>query len=562
VSAQVRRLVSAAGARELDREASASWGLDPFALVEAAGRNAARVFAGAWPFTGGLRAGGFHAGGFHAGGVHAGGNLRIAAAAGSGNNGADALVMLRALIVSGWIPAENAAALVNKLPAPGERNPRSEAVRSLEAMGVSVSAWKAGGPPEGVDIIIDGIAGTGLEGPLRGTALEMVEALNALGRSASPFIVSIDIPSGNFDSWTRDMPILKADAVLAVEPLKEALYKPAARPFAGIILPVGEIFPPRLLDSRRGPELIEWEHIRRTLPQIRGDAYKHQRGLVEIRAGSAGSAGAARIAARGAQAAGAGLVRLVADDSIYPILAAGAGGIMVVPAGTAQPGAPEPDPGGSAASAPSFHPDAMLLGPGWGKTPDRPLILRNALIREGQGMPLILDADAIPLAKDLVFHGNAILTPHPGEFAALTGIPKEEALARPGPVLERAAREKQAVILFKGHVTVIAGPEGRLGYLDGMEPVLATGGSGDLLAGLCAALAARAVRAGCFDPYNCAAAAAALLLKAAESADIFLDPLELADRVAAAAASAWLPPRFRPRGFEGNAHGEQGIAET
>jgi NAD(P)H-hydrate epimerase len=342
------------------------------------------------------------------------------------------------------------------------------------------------------------------------------------------------------------MPILEADAVLAIEPLKEALYKPAARSFAGIILPVGEIFPLPLLDSRGGPELIEWENAQRTLPRIRGDVYKHERGLVEIRAGSTGSVGAARIAARGAQAAGAGMVRLVADDSIYPILAVGAGGIMVAPGGTAQPEAPAGR--GSPAAAP-IHPDAMLLGPGWGKAPDRPLILRNALVREEQGMPLILDADAIPLARDLAFHGNTIFTPHPGEFAALTGIPKEEVLARPGPILERIAREKHAAILFKSHVIIIAGPDGRLGYLDGMAPVLAAGGSGDLLAGLCAALAARAVKAGCFDPYNCASAAAALLLKAAESADIFLDPLELADRAAAIAGAAWLPPQCKPRGF-------------
>jgi NAD(P)H-hydrate epimerase len=547
MSAQARRIVSAREARDLDREASASWGLDPFALVEAAGRNAARIFAAAMD-AGLLSAG---AGGGidadHA--VRAGERLRVVAAAGSGNNGADALVMLRALLTSGRVPVEDAAALTGKPPAASERSPRSEALRALAAMGVSVTVWEAGGGGpgrgllEGADIVIDGIAGTGLEGPLRGTALEMVEALNGLKRPAAPFIVSIDIPSGNSDSWSPGMPILKADAVLAMEPLKEALFKPAARPFAGILLPVEDIFPPQLLAGRGGAGLIEWEQIRRTLPRIRGDAYKHERGLVEIRAGSAGSAGAARIAARGAQAAGAGLVRLVADDSIYPILAAGAGGIMVAPAGTAQPETPAGRL--SAGAVRPFHPDAVLLGPGWGKAPDRPLILRNALIREAQGMPLILDADAIALAADLVFHGNTILTPHPGEFAVLTGIPKEEALARPGPVLAKAAREKQAVILFKGHVIVIAGPDGRLGYLDGMEPVLAAGGSGDLLAGLCAALAARAVKAGCFDPYNCAAAAAALLLEAAGSADIFLDPLELADRAAAIAGAAWLPPRFK-----------------
>jgi NAD(P)H-hydrate epimerase len=334
------------------------------------------------------------------------------------------------------------------------------------------------------------------------------------------------------------MPVVKADAVLAIEPQKLCLYKPPARPFAGKILPVGGIFPQSLINQFEGVPLMDWESLSPEIDPVKPEAYKHQRGLVEIRAGSPGSTGAAKLAARGAQAAGAGLVRLIADPSIYPILANGAWGIMVVPGDVVKNPGPE-NPAGR------FSPGAALLGPGWGTGPDRARLLQNYLAREAEGMPLILDADAIALAGEAVFHGNAILTPHPGEFAAYTGINREEILADPIPVLSRAAREKKAVILFKGHVLYIASFDGRMGIIDGMAPALAAGGTGDVLAGFCAAIAARMKKTGePFDGYTCAAAAAALLIRAAQSPDLagrFADPLELAHRAASLAGAAWLP---------------------
>ena len=246
-------------------------------------------------------------------------------------------------------------------------------------------------------------------------------------------------------------------------------------------MPVGGIFPPALINTFEGAELITWEHAQSRIPPVKPDVYKHQRGVVEIHAGSPGSTGAARIAAAGAQAAGAGLVRLIADTSIYPILAASAGGVMVVPAGAEDSVVYTPG------KETRFYPDALLLGPGWGKTPDRAMLFNRALVREWEGIPLILDAEAISLAKDGAFHGNAILTPHPGECAALAGVSVETVLAHPGTLLKKLAREKQAVILFKGHVLFIACHDGRLAVVDGMVPVLATGGAGDLLAGFCRA---------------------------------------------------------------------------
>jgi NAD(P)H-hydrate epimerase len=455
------------------------------------------------------------------------------ALAGSGGNGADALLMMRALILTGRVFAEECGALINRVPRAADAGPSAMAFRALQKLGVYTStyeepAWEAG-------IIIDGISGSGLQEPLRGEAVRLVERLNA--RPSSSFVASIDMPAGCFEQWRTGMPLLRADATLAVEPLKAVLYQPLLRIAAGVILPVGEIFAPRQMENffrRAEPciELLDWSSAQGLVPGIKPDAYKYERGVAEIHAGSLGSAGAARIAAQGALAAGAGITRLIVDDVLYPIAAANAGGAMVVPASAAVLQEQE--------AGPRFESDAVLLGPGWGRGPHRFAPLERALAREARGVPLILDADAIALAKGRSFHGNAILTPHPGEFAAYTGLQKEAALAQPYPILSALAQEKRAVILFKSHVLIIAAPDGRIGVVDGMTPVLGAGGTGDLLAGICAALAARMKRADTFDSYCCAVCAAALLIEAARGINAFIDPLDLAVRVGQTAGAAWL----------------------
>jgi NAD(P)H-hydrate epimerase len=330
-----------------------------------------------------------------------------------------------------------------------------------------------------------------------------------------------------------------SDAVLAVEPVKLALYNPAARAFAASILPVGGIFPAALVRKYAGAELVDWKTARGRIPAIAPDAYKYTRGVAEVRAGSEGSAGAALIAARGAQAAGAGLVRLAVDAALCPVLASSSGGIMVFEAGGGGD-----DPG-------RFTPNAALLGPGWGRGPGRKEALEAALLREGEGMPLVLDADAIALAKGKVFHGNTILTPHPGELANFAGVSKDDLAGAPFPVLERVCREANAVILFKTATLIVAAPEGsgcRFTVIDGMVPALGAGGSGDLLAGLCAGISARAraqsLRSGgAFSIFSCAVAAAALLVACAKepASRCFADPLDLARSAAALAGDAWLP---------------------
>jgi NAD(P)H-hydrate epimerase len=135
--------------------------------------------------------------------------------------------------------------------------------------------------------------------------------------------------------------------------------------------------------------------------------------------------------------------------------------------------------------------DTLLIGPGWGLTDQRKRILRS-LIRSG--LPGVLDADGITLLArirgevSVKFRRRWILTPHPGEFGRLAGLETAEVLADPLPHLLRVSAELEAVIVLKGHCTFVASPEGRYGIYDGMNPAAATGGSGDVLAGMCAGL--------------------------------------------------------------------------
>jgi NAD(P)H-hydrate epimerase len=124
------------------------------------------------------------------------------------------------------------------------------------------------------------------------------------------------------------------------------------------------------------------------------------------------------------------------------------------------------------------------------------------------------------------------------------GLETPEVLSNSAELAIRAAEEKNAVIVLKGHVIIIAAPDGRMGVIDGMVPALAAGGSGDLLAGITAALAARMVRQGCFSGFSCAAAAVSLFMAAGKAlcqTPRFIDPSEIADLVADIAGAAWLP---------------------
>ena len=337
-------------------------------------------------------------------------------------------------------------------------------------------------------LLVDGLAGTGLRGALREDSATLVAEANASGRP----ILAIDLPSGLSDAYEEGFPLVHATWTASVEPRKACLYYPAARAASGKVLAVEKVFPAGF-PCGSAASLLEAPDLALFLPTVADEAHKGSRGRLGLFAGSLGMTGAACLAARGARAASVGLVYLYADRDLYPVLSTGQGPedlrsaiVRPMPAG-------EGNPGPSAC-------DALLVGPGWGRDPSREAVLKDLF---GSGLPLVIDADGLRHASRLFSkgirpRGPVILTPHPGEFEELSGLPAGKTLANPVSALVAMAADWAAVVVLKSHVTWIAAPDGRLAVWDGLEPSLATAGSGDVLAGLAAGfLASKAAGGSC-----------------------------------------------------------------
>ena len=226
-----------------------------------------------------------------------------------------------------------------------------------------------------------------------------------------------------------------------------------------------------------GPEMIR-------LPKRAADSHKGDYGRLFILAGSRGYTGAAALCARAAVRGGAGLVTLAVPEDIYPIAAVKCDEAMVWPL-------PEDD--GSVLEK-ARGCGAALIGPGLGQG-ERGSRLTLELLRT-LDCPVILDADGLNIVSKHIDvldarTGAAVLTPHEGEFARLTGCPL--------PVRDRVgmarwfAQAHHCALVLKGHRTVIAFPDGTCAVNPTGNPGMAKGGSGDVLAGLMAALVVQGI---------------------------------------------------------------------
>jgi ADP-dependent NAD(P)H-hydrate dehydratase / NAD(P)H-hydrate epimerase len=415
----------------------------------------------------------------------AGRETLLLALCGPGNNGGDALALLRHARFAGL--ARVAAILAGR---PGEL--ASIHASSLRALGLSLVSWDDDRPAcdrllAEAGLIIDGLSGTGLNGALRGPQASIVEAANDAARKGGAPIASIDLPSGLSDAYEGAWPIAAASWTLSIEPRKACLYFPNAREACGEIMPIVGVFPVEAeAEAEATAFLLEGEDLRKLAPLPPDDAYKGSRGKVAVFAGSKGASGAAVLSSRSCLAAGAGMVSLFASEELFPVAAPMLDAVMV-----------KAEPKDFRHFDASRY-DALLVGPGWGRDDARKAELATLLEK---GRPMVIDADAIYLFRDLAASGSRhsaplILTPHLGEFAALIGIDGSEILSAPAAHLPKAARSLNAVIVLKSHVTWIASPEGELAVWDGRESGLGTAGSGDVLAGLTAGLLARGAAAG------------------------------------------------------------------
>jgi ADP-dependent NAD(P)H-hydrate dehydratase / NAD(P)H-hydrate epimerase len=237
------------------------------------------------------------------------------------------------------------------------------------------------------------------------------------------------------------------------------------------------------------------------LPNRPLDAHKGTFGTVVVLAGSLGFTGAAYLASTAAARTGAGLVRLLVANTIYPILAAKCTEVMATPVQEVAPGAV-----GHAAydfvMRQLATAEAGIIGPGLGRDGSTWRLVLD--LAQHAKCPLVLDADALNALSDAPrFKGklgkNRVLTPHPGEMARLTGKTIEAIAADRTGAARKAAKEWGAVIVLKGARTLVAHPDGRCSEDPHEVPALATGGTGDVLSGIIGGLMAQGS-----DPYAAA----------------------------------------------------------
>ncbi|MBQ6807914.1 MAG: NAD(P)H-hydrate dehydratase [Firmicutes bacterium] len=349
------------------------------------------------------------------------------------------------------------------------------------------------------DIAIDAIFGTGLRDDVRDITLSVINMIN---ESDTP-VISCDIPSGL--SSTTGLPLggaVKADVTVTFGYCKIGLVLPAAKPYVGRLV-VADISLPRQvensLNSRR--ELIDGAFVQRWLPERDPDSYKGDFGHVGVVAGSPAMPGAAILAARGALKAGAGRVTAALPSACRTSFTAQLPESMLLNTADNELG------GIDAADIDkivSFPADSWIMGPGMGREQKTLEFIRELIPRIN--VPAVLDADALfavcgylRLLKKA--QAPLVITPHPGEMAKLLGVSVADVQSNRVSVAEGFARQTNVVVVLKGAGTVVATPEGRVFINSSGNPGMATGGTGDVLAGMIATLLAQgmvpAVAAAC-----------------------------------------------------------------
>ncbi|MGB8165893.1 MAG: NAD(P)H-hydrate dehydratase, partial [Chthoniobacteraceae bacterium] len=330
--------------------------------------------------------------------------------------------------------------------------------------------------PHGSWMVLDGLLGIGAGGALREPIRGATRAINQLRGSTAARVFAIDLPTGlDADTGEADADAVQADYTLTIGAPKMGLLADAASNHVGrlAVLPLAELT--ARMSPGNGPGVAFPSALLPLWPRRRFDLHKGACGRVGIVAGSVGFSGAAVMCAEAALHAGAGLVTLYVSPEIHEHVAAKIAPEIMVQVFS----------GPDALLAKTHH--VLAVGPGVGRARDGEildLIARSPL-------PTILDADALnALAAGSgglwAFAGPRLLTPHPGEMERL--VPGS--IDRPrADVAEEFVASHPVALLLKGARTIVAERGQSLSYNTTGSPGMATGGMGDVLTGVCAALA-------------------------------------------------------------------------
>jgi NAD(P)H-hydrate epimerase len=455
-------------------------------------------------------------------------NRNIIGLVGSGNNGIDTLVALEQLISDQWVVY---AYIVRK------RSDTDPYIKRLKAAGGNIYYLEEDNHYLDLTklintsaILIDGIFGTGIKLPLSGEIVNLLSYIKGLlnGSQNKVYVIAVDCPSGvDCDTGEVAPETIQADITCTMAGLKHGLIKFPAASMVGEIrfVSIGPIEDINTFKDIHSIVLSD-DLVKENLPERPLYSHKGTFGTALIIAGSANYTGAAYLAGMAAYRIGAGLVTLAVPAVIHTSLAGKfPEAIWVL--------LPQEDgvisiDGAKLVNKQVDHASALLIGPGIGLADTTKEFLRElftmGLSRKNdkysrkssyeinddrkRHIPVIVDADGLKILAGIenwpgLLESPAVLTPHPGEMAVLTGLSIKEVQEDRIEIAKRYSSLWGHVVVLKGAFTVIANPYGEIAVVPIATPALAKAGTGDVLAGLIVGLLAQGM-----DPFQAACAAA------------------------------------------------------
>jgi NAD(P)H-hydrate epimerase len=413
---------------------------------------------------------------------------RVVVLVGHGNNGRDGAV------AAAWLIRHHTPTDLILAP---RHAVRPDELRDLANAGASlVPSHDVAGVRaalEGAAVAVDALAGIGARGALREPLASLAKQLNDARHRLH--VVALDLPSG-IDADTGQVPgeAVWADSTVTLGAVKQGLLRFPAAERVGRLIPRAIGIPP---DAERDLpySVLDAQELGALVPPRPLDAHKYRFGRVLVIAGSDHYLGAAVLCSGGAARVGAGLITVASTRDVRLNVAAH------LPEATFTQNDALAQNGAAAAQA--LEPylrshTSVVMGPGLGRGPATTEFVREVLSQRPRDHRLVVDADALVALSEIenwqaLVDSNVVLTPHSGELERLVG----HDLASEDPTwvhARRLAQEWGCVLIAKGPFTCVAAPDGRVDVWPRSNPALATGGTGDVLAGVTAGLLAQGVQ--------------------------------------------------------------------
>jgi NAD(P)H-hydrate epimerase len=348
-------------------------------------------------------------------------------------------------------------------------------------------------------LVVDALLGIGAKGAPRAPLDRFITELNRARLDRPELrVIAIDVPSGvDADSGEVSGEAVRADATVALGAVKQGLLRFPAAALTGALLP-GSIGLGGDGAVSAATGTLERDEVRRAVPARGLQGHKGSFGRVLVAAGSPSYLGAPYLAGAAAARSGCGLLAFAAAPRLQAVLA----GLLPEATYVRLPGGAPDEQTEDAADRvveALSEVQAMVLGPGIGRSDGARTFVRRLLAGRAESEsppPIVVDADALSILGDTPelwpsLTAGAVLTPHHGEMSRLIGLPVEEIAYTPWQVAREAAARWGQTVVLKGPFTAIAAPGEAVRVLAHANPALATGGTGDVLAGTIGGLLAQ-----------------------------------------------------------------------